>query len=179
MALLEPFIDTIVICSMTGLVVLVTGVWNEPVPTQLALSSGDITYESRLSSETVVTTIKVQNGSPDIDSTVQLAWHDVAVDRFFLDPDHRDPFTGVIEIENQVAVAADGETYEQLYGMAVENGAPLTALAFQRGLAPLGPWGTTSLFSRFCCLPSPQPSHGVTTETGAQTICWEPGHPAL
>ena len=25
--------------------------------------------------------------------------------------------------------------------MAVENGAPLTALAFQRGLAPLGPWG--------------------------------------
>ena len=45
----------------------------------------------------------------------QLAWHDVAVDRFFLDPDHREPFTGVIEIENQVAVAADGETYEQLY----------------------------------------------------------------
>ena len=140
-ALLEPFIDTIVICSMTGLVLLVTGVWNEPVPTQLALSSGDITYESRHSSETVVTTITVQNGSPDADSTVQLAWHDVAVDRFFLDPDHREPFTGVIEIENQVAVAADGETYEQLYGMAVENGAPLTALAFQRGLAPLGPWG--------------------------------------
>jgi len=29
-ALLEPFIDTIVICSMTGLVIVLTGAWTEP-----------------------------------------------------------------------------------------------------------------------------------------------------
>ena len=29
-ALLEPFIDTVVICTMTGLVVVVTGAWNDP-----------------------------------------------------------------------------------------------------------------------------------------------------
>jgi AGCS family alanine or glycine:cation symporter len=29
-ALLEPFVDTIVICTMTGLVVVVTGAWQEP-----------------------------------------------------------------------------------------------------------------------------------------------------
>ncbi len=29
-ALLEPFIDTVVICTMTGLVVVVTGAWNNP-----------------------------------------------------------------------------------------------------------------------------------------------------
>jgi len=29
-ALLEPFIDTVVVCSMTGLVIVVTGVYNDP-----------------------------------------------------------------------------------------------------------------------------------------------------
>lgn len=29
-ALLEPFIDTIVVCSMTALVILITGAWNDP-----------------------------------------------------------------------------------------------------------------------------------------------------
>src|SRR5690606_20267532 len=43
-ALLEPFIDTIIICSMTGLVIITTGLWNTPIPTTLDLSSGDVTY---------------------------------------------------------------------------------------------------------------------------------------
>jgi AGCS family alanine or glycine:cation symporter len=29
-ALLEPFVDTIIVCTMTGLVIVVTGVWNDP-----------------------------------------------------------------------------------------------------------------------------------------------------
>jgi AGCS family alanine or glycine:cation symporter len=40
-----------------------------------------------------------------------------------------------------VAVGDDGTEYESLYGPAVESGAPLTRLAFARGLAPLGGWG--------------------------------------
>jgi alanine or glycine:cation symporter, AGCS family len=31
-ALLEPFIDTIIICTLTGLVLLSSGVWNEKLP---------------------------------------------------------------------------------------------------------------------------------------------------
>jgi len=33
-AILEPFIDTIIICSLTGLVILSTGVWNEKIQNQ-------------------------------------------------------------------------------------------------------------------------------------------------
>ncbi len=33
-AILEPFIDTIIICSLTGLVLLSTGVWNEKIENQ-------------------------------------------------------------------------------------------------------------------------------------------------
>jgi len=29
-ALLEPFVDTIIVCTMTGLVIVVTGTWNDP-----------------------------------------------------------------------------------------------------------------------------------------------------
>ena len=40
-ALLGPFIDTIIICSMTGLVILITGVWNERIATEFLILRGD------------------------------------------------------------------------------------------------------------------------------------------
>lgn len=42
-ALLEPFIDTIVICTMTALVVITSGLWNEPVDTTHELAHKDVT----------------------------------------------------------------------------------------------------------------------------------------
>ena len=43
-ALVEPFIDTIVICTMTGLVIIMTGVWDMRFPTEITLDGGDISY---------------------------------------------------------------------------------------------------------------------------------------
>ncbi|HLR76466.1 MAG TPA: alanine:cation symporter family protein, partial [Balneolaceae bacterium] len=40
-----------------------------------------------------------------------------------------------------IAVSSDGTQYSTLYGMAVENGARLTNLAFAQGLSPVGNWG--------------------------------------
>jgi len=37
-ALLEPYIDTVVVCTMTGLVIVITGVYNAPEYTQLVAS---------------------------------------------------------------------------------------------------------------------------------------------
>ena len=45
-ALLEPFIDTLVICTMTGLVLLMTGVWSAHFPTEITLSGGDTSYRT-------------------------------------------------------------------------------------------------------------------------------------
>jgi AGCS family alanine or glycine:cation symporter len=146
-ALLGPFIDTIIICSMTGLVIITTGVWNEKVPTQLDLFSGDITYlvetADGISKAPAPENIRVEAGRPVVaEGEAGLAWHDVRVDEFFTDPDQEQPFTGMIVPARQSAEAADGTSYETLYGLAIENGAPLTALAFQKGLAPLGSWGS-------------------------------------
>src|SRR5690606_11086347 len=43
-ALLEPFIDTIIICTLTGLVLITTAVWNETHVTALDLASGDASF---------------------------------------------------------------------------------------------------------------------------------------
>lgn len=41
-AILEPFIDTIVICTITGLVLLSSGVWNEKLPNNFQLTDMEI-----------------------------------------------------------------------------------------------------------------------------------------
>ncbi|MGH7503550.1 MAG: alanine/glycine:cation symporter family protein [Longimicrobiales bacterium] len=139
-ALLEPFIDTIVICTMTGLVVVMTGVWNERHPTALDLAGGDSSWIIHESDGRIrqgiapAQEIRVDNGVPaSIDGQPRFAWHEASVDEFFLDAEQTRPFTGVIRGVEGRAIADDGQVLTTLYGNAAESGAPLTSLAFQRG----------------------------------------------
>lgn len=146
-ALLEPFIDTIVICTMTALVILITGVWSDRVPTELDLASGDMGYVQQdgagaFSTADPLEEILIRDGMPLTGpGMAQPAWHDVVVERLFVDAAHTEPFTGTLAPASQHAVGNDGDVYVVLYGNAVENGAPMTQLGFQRGLSPLGNWG--------------------------------------
>ena len=45
------------------------------------------------------------------------------------------------DFERLPILDADGEVLTRLWGDAVESGAPLTMLGFQRGLSPLGDFG--------------------------------------
>ncbi|MCK5438941.1 MAG: alanine:cation symporter family protein, partial [Gemmatimonadetes bacterium] len=144
-ALLEPFIDTIVICSMTALVIITTGVWNEVVPTEIALSGGDLSYVSQsedggFEGVGAPTEVLIEDGRP-VATTGQamIAWHEVAVWEFYTDPEMTDPFTGRVDPGSAIATAVDGSTYSSLHGPAVESAAPLTQLGFERGLP--GSWG--------------------------------------
>jgi AGCS family alanine or glycine:cation symporter len=51
---------------------------------------------------------------------------------------HDQPFSGTIYPSQGRAVDAGGAEYATLYGEAVETGAPLTSMAFSRGLEGLG-----------------------------------------
>ena len=145
--LVEPFIDTIVIVTMTCLVLIITGVYDDRVPSEMTLSGGDLTYVATRPDGSLVegeppTTIPVTDGRQTLtDGQVAFAWHDLPVERFFTDLAQTQPFTGAIEPTAGLATGADGTTYDLLYGDAPEGGAPLTQLGFQRGLAPLGDWG--------------------------------------
>lgn len=145
-ALIEPFIDTLVICTLTGLVVIMTGAWHERQPTELLLRGGDsswVTYDERghRHETPAPAEFAVQAGRPAVVAPGQprYAWHEVAVDEFYVDAALTQPFTGVIRPADGRAVAADGATYASLHGPAVESGAPLTMNAFSHGLP--GQWG--------------------------------------
>ncbi len=156
-ALLEPFIDTICIVTLTCLVILVTGAWGDPVPTQFELDSGQVSY--RVEDEGGIFAdvdppeeIRIEEGAQQVtnpDEDPQFAWREAVVNRLYTncvndcedEEDLRDPFTGTLYPEKGIAIAENGTEHQVLYGQGVRSSAPLTQLAFKRGLSPLGDWG--------------------------------------
>ena len=141
-ALLEPFIDTIIICTTTGLVILTTGVWTEAVPTSFDLSSGDISYvvqdeRNLFVGADVSEPIVIEDGIQQGDGA-RFAWHDVAIETLYIDEARTETFSGTIIPGEGRALAADGTTFNVLHGDAVETGAPLTSLAFRQGFSKFG-----------------------------------------
>ncbi len=146
-ALLEPFIDTIVICTMTGLVIILTGVWDDRIPTEIVMGGGDLSYvqvdeDGHHHSIDVPEEIRIDDGRHVLTVDAPLiAWHDVSIDELFVDAEMTLPFTGTIQVADRAAVTPDGESYAALWALAAESGAPLTQQGFRRGLSPLGDWG--------------------------------------
>ncbi len=145
-ALLEPFIDTIIICTMTALVIVMTGVWSEKISTEVTLDGGDISYvmagdNGGWQEQEEPGPILVQDGVVTVADGPQAAWHDVPVERLYTDEAKTQPFTGVIDPAGKHATARDGTEHKSLWGDAVESGAPLTMLGFRRGLSSLGDFG--------------------------------------
>lgn len=147
-ALLEPFIDTIVICSLTGLVIIMTGTHEQRFPTELTLSGGDITYTAMTAGDRYegvdgpaeIEIVDGQHASTEVGSPL-VSWHEASVSLLYTDEAQTQRFTGSVFPARGEAVAWDGTTYFSLFGDAVESGAPLTAAAFRIGLSPLGDWG--------------------------------------
>lgn len=143
-ALVEPFIDTLVICTITAMVILMTGAWQERAPTRVAIAGGDVSYVAEQEGGRIAATIppdeiRVVDGYPQQTAAEpQLAWHDVAVERFFINREQTRPFDGVIRPVTGEAVAVDGTRYRALHGDAVRTGAPLTMLGFRHGLPGQG-----------------------------------------
>ncbi len=132
-ALLEPFIDTLVVCTMTGLVIVSTGVWDQ---------RHDIPFTtSALETEITVTDsgsiLIFEEGIP---SNGTLIRNDHTMGIFYLDEERTETFEGTVEVLDDGGVIithVDGSQLETLHSSIIENGAPLTAMAFEQGLAPI------------------------------------------
>lgn len=143
-ALLEPFIDTLIICTITGLVIVTTGVWSEKHASELLIDSGDLSFVSvdaegnQHDGAAALEQLTVVNGDPQYQGDSRMAWHEVAVDRLFVDKAQTLAFDGTIDFDKDKAFASDGQEYSTLFGDAVETGAPLTSIAFERSLGQIG-----------------------------------------
>lgn len=155
-ALLEPFIDTIVICTMTGLVIVLTGANVAKIPTDFEFTDGNITFVEEddfrgVSAVTPPETYEIVNGVPTATpNQPRMAYYDVAVDHFWIDEEQSVPFSGTILPGQAKAVATDGTEYVVLHGNAVRNSSPLTTLGFERGLDPIGLGGLGRYVVLFC-----------------------------
>lgn len=141
-ALLEPFIDTLLICTMTGLVIIITGVWDDKHAATIPLSNADtvIRVDSPYNGST--NTLHVIDGVPQ---NGQLIRYDFSVDTLYTNDSQTEYFTGTVATltpgAGPLAISEQGSNSGTLYGNVIENGASLTSYAFDKGLSPLIPGG--------------------------------------
>jgi AGCS family alanine or glycine:cation symporter len=167
-AMLGPFIDTLVVCSITGLVIIVTGVWHLkqsqtlPVNKQSALTA--IVGSAQVQSKGVVRdgdlasgVFEVKEGRP---AGLTLVRNNGTVDNLVflvggreilgLSPEQ---FTGTVTLPKAAAGDVMAASFRDASGQkipaarmwirgdALQNGSPLTSWAFGKGLGRLGAAG--------------------------------------
>ncbi len=151
-AILEPFIDTIIICFLTGMVVLSSGVWTEKMLNQF--QSADMTFLKQRYDENIPDQKKMVidfvrngkalplfNGELDIvegkmkNDLTLIASRSVAEDYNFYT--NKVPFTGRVSVVNGKWKPGSQSLYVE--GKSLIHSAPLTTEAFSRSI--LGKWG--------------------------------------
>jgi AGCS family alanine or glycine:cation symporter len=147
-AMMGPLIDTLIICTITGLVILTTGVWNErrddaiPINSQSAItvvlpSTAVYTDGKVAASDRFTGTFDVREGRAAGVEFVRN--HSLVVDALILDAASL-PYSGEIQVDDGTIEFGSLEN-STLAGKMAQNGSPMTAWAFQRGLRPFGDWG--------------------------------------
>ncbi len=151
-AILEPFIDTIIICMLTGLVVLSSGVWTEKMENQFQSADMifiDGVYDENNPEHKVLLFDFVKEGKSMPLFTGQLnvtegqiitpvtliCSRSVAEDYKVFS--NKEPFSGIIDVKGgkwQPTTASLTVT-----GKSLIHSAPLTTIAFERSF--LGKWG--------------------------------------
>ncbi len=143
-ALLEPFIDTIIICTLTGLVLLSSGVWNEKMENQFqdtdmivladTYSDADVEgvetlyhylngdQELPLFSGSLVVSEGIIQNQPTIINSRSVA-EDIKV------LINKSPFSGSLELKDGKLINNENIV---LVGKSLMHSAPLTTIAFTR-----------------------------------------------
>lgn len=149
-ASLEPFIDTLVICTMTGLVIVTSGAFKDRVEQHLDLgddleivlaaggSDTDLLDLRQSREGGAPATVTVLDGRP-VDFT--LFRFDATVDDPRFETSDGEPWSGRLTVDPEEGKPeAEGEgPAPEVVGRALLTGAPMTAHAFKKELP--GDWG--------------------------------------
>lgn len=155
-ALMEPFVDTVVICALTGLVIVTMGTWKEKQPDTVRLASNAaitvvqpgarVQSMGRVLDEDLFTGALPVSGG--LMSQAAFVRNHSIVEETTLSVKGK-PFSGTLQV-NQGAIEgasfSDGSSLPtsriKLEGKTLLNGSPLTAESYERGLKPLFPRGS-------------------------------------
>ncbi len=142
--LIGPLIDTIIVCSITGLVIITTGAWDSYHKVSISPAGPNISYvldtdpiEDLDQADRIIV---FEDGMP---VNGQMMRFNIPVDTMFVDDNFSIPFSGTINFSERQAIALsiDGEPVNRLFGGVIENVASLTSAAFSIGLSPIFPFG--------------------------------------
>ncbi len=142
-AILEPFIDTIVICTITGLVLLSSGVWNEKHQTDfdytdIYLMENTLDVESREGGLAIIDHVEQKTSDKLLNGTIEIVNGAVTSDILFIHArsiaedvlveQNGTPYNGTINV-------TDGKpTGDFVFsGKSLVHSAPLTTIAFTKG----------------------------------------------
>ncbi len=145
-AILEPFIDTIIICSLTGLVLLSSGVWNkkhinefqnadmkilsrvydESNKDDVAALFGYLNYNDPI--ETFSGRLNIKDGK--IQNNLSVI-HARSIAEEIIAYKNNEIYNGKIEVASGEIIDPKGEY--KLKGLSLVHSAPLTAIAFSKG----------------------------------------------
>ena len=143
-ALLEPFIDTIIICTLTGLVLLSSGVWTEKLENQfqeadLVVLAEQFTDTNESDRKTLFNylsekeNLKLFNGNLQVNNGIiqnqPTVFHARSVAEEVRVWINGQPYNGTIQFEEGKLVSQEGIT---LTGKSLMHSAPLTTIAFTR-----------------------------------------------
>lgn len=133
-ALLEPFIDTLVVCTITGLVIVSTGAWDMYHSATVFPNEDPISYVVYEGDDPSI--LYFEDGVP---INGEMLRYNVSVDTMFTNAEKNVLFNGRIEgVDSKPVIFEDDDSaLISLYGGVIENGAPLTSKAFEIGLAPI------------------------------------------
>jgi len=160
-SILEPFIDTIVVCSVTALVILSSGVWTQKFDTNFSKTDmvilegtysdeknidGDYLYPKQINElnsyvQSLDSDVKefsgeltVQDGNLITQNITILHSRSIAEDVTISDQDDSNLFTGILNVDN-------GKIIEpvDIKGKSLVSSAELTAKAFSQGI--MGQYG--------------------------------------
>jgi AGCS family alanine or glycine:cation symporter len=156
-AILEPFIDTIIICFLTGLVLLSSGVWNEKIENRF--QQADLVVLDGRYSESDPAERKVLSRAFSKDTTLALFTGNLRVEEGRIAPGNftlvhaeslaedvkvtsgEELFTGTIPVQAGVVRFDEVDSEKEIYftGRSLIHSAALTTQAFKKSF--LGDWG--------------------------------------
>jgi AGCS family alanine or glycine:cation symporter len=147
-ASLGPFIDTLVICTMTGLVITVTGAYKDKVEQELDLTEVEVVLAAAATDAQLIdlrrsrelaeaSAVSVTQGRL-VGAT--LFFHESVVEDALFAGSDGIPWNGRLDVDpgdGSVSVAG-GAKAPDLTGVGLLNGAPLTGYAFEKALGGFG-----------------------------------------
>jgi len=149
-AILEPFIDTIIICMLTGMVLLSSGVWNEKLPNRfedadMFFINGVYKEGTPSDAEALQTfirngkgNVKLYSGQLDVNNGIYknsvTLIHAQSIGDEIVIKKGQIPFSGILNIKNGRLIRDASSSDVWFFGNSLLHSASLTTEAFNRSI---------------------------------------------